>query len=296
MPAALSHLISEAYLAVEAETPDQYRDRTGRCPRGYRFAQDKDRCLTKQGVSKTEPSTEKETFAPSPEKVEAMAKHVDAVDKALGLNPIEAYRNRASLPTVLRDEFDRLPKESQFLISTAQAASYEFEHSVVKKKPFHDRVCGAWAEDTSAIDAHRIQGALAAKGVNGSPAPDDPDASSVRKEGADSQDFNDWIDDVQAFTQAYLKKHGIEEVTVYRGVKGQLEGVEKGDDIGIACREASSFSLSPRQAKRFSDNVIAMKVPASRILMTPVTSSELVALGEHEIVVMGASDLKGVLV
>jgi hypothetical protein len=54
--------------------------------------------------------------------------------------------------------------------------------------------------------------------------------------------------------------------------------------------------LSPRQAKRFSDNVIAMKVPASRILMTPVTSSELVALGEHEIVVMGASDLKGVLV
>ena len=296
---ALSALIFEVLDLMEDETPDQYRDRTGRCPRGYRFSQDSQKCSTKDSASKTPgggaETESKPPFSVSSAEIDAMEKHVKDFVKVLGLNPVDHYKRTALIHQAQRDAFEEMPEESQLLASIARAASQQFERSVVKNHKLHEDLTVAWAESTSEDLSQQLQGSLSAIGVEGQAAPGETSAG-LRDQGAKNSEMREWVKEVQAFTQAVLKHYGISELTVYRGVKDQLDDAEKGDEIGLDCREASSFSLAPSQARRFSNTVVAMRIPASRVLLSAVSSSELNALAEHEVVVMGASALKGILV
>lgn len=94
-----------------------------------------------------------------------------------------------------------------------------------------------------------------------------------------------------AFQQAIYEDLGIKELTLYRGVSfSSLNGVPHGTKVNIECRRASSFSFSKGHARDFGQ-VVEFKVPVERVLFSDIVLKTM----EKEAVVMGASQLKGVL-
>lgn len=106
-------------------------------------------------------------------------------------------------------------------------------------------------------------------------------------------------------TQAKLKDQGIEKITVYRGIQSpELSGLKKGEVIKINGNAMESWSLHPKVAKNFAGGdtglnlkrgkVLAMEVPASRILSTAKTGFG--CLNEWEVVVLGGNNMGDALV
>lgn len=92
-------------------------------------------------------------------------------------------------------------------------------------------------------------------------------------------------------TQEWLKKKGITEVTVLRGVKGQrYPGPVTPGMADVVLQPASSFSASFQTAASFAGHyhtsyLVAVHVPASQILGT--ARSGFGCLNEQEVVVLG---------
>lgn len=166
----------------------------------------------------------------------------------------------------------------------------------------HEEVMEGWRDGIGTPSANQLYGYLDTLGVAGGPAPwDKQSAKDNRKKGAADKELAAWAGRQYAFAQAYFEHIGLKEVTVYRGIKAQ--GLDKdppsaGDDVELATREASSFSLDPGVAYDFG-RPVAYKIPVERIFASSVTDPGIGgegaagSWGENEVIVMGATDLKG---
>jgi chemotaxis protein histidine kinase CheA len=195
-----------------------------------------------------------------------------------------------------------------------------FEDSVLKgkQKNYHERVLDSWQRASSGYYlCHYLHGALSSMGVSGSLSPRDRKdekvdprlkargvlpISKARKKGAGDKETLAYLKDVYAFQQAYFRHIGLKELTVYRGVRGQ--GIDEdppkiGTSVKFETRELSSFSTDPKRADEFG-RTTRFKIPVERVWASscvrpnfgadPKTAFEK---PEHEVMVMGASDLDG---
>lgn len=105
-------------------------------------------------------------------------------------------------------------------------------------------------------------------------------------------------------TQAFFKSEGITHVTVYRGVRKQIEGEppKVGDTISIKSRELSSWSTDPNVGSSFG-RVIAAKVPVEQILGGFITdpvygnvNSSKHSFGESELMVLESSEIEATVI
>jgi len=115
-----------------------------------------------------------------------------------------------------------------------------------------------------------------------------------------------YFNDVYTFTQAYFKWAGIKTLTLFRGVKYQLDSKPPnlGDPVLIPSRTFTSWSGEPGIATRFG-RVVRAEVPVENIWASPLTDSKFgqaevrlinsegaVETGwETEFMVMGASNI-----
>jgi hypothetical protein len=110
-------------------------------------------------------------------------------------------------------------------------------------------------------------------------------------------------------TQSFLKRLGIKEVTLYRGIGSSDTAVQKGSEIEVAANPLSSWTTDKGTAKFFADGatrwadsnggrkvdglVIEMTVPASAIQSVPSTGRG--CLMEFEAVLNGLSGTATIL-
>lgn len=82
-----------------------------------------------------------------------------------------------------------------------------------------------------------------------------------------SESMRDVVKDMYVATQAFFKSQGIKEITMFRGVKKQLQGnpPNLGDTISLLSRELSSWSTDPYASSKFG-RIVAAKVPVEQIL------------------------------
>ena len=97
-------------------------------------------------------------------------------------------------------------------------------------------------------------------------------------------------------TQDHLREQGIKTMTVYRGViTDDLNGISKGTTVKLNGNAMESWTVHPIVARDFAGGsrgngrILAMEVPASRILSTPKTGFGCVS--EFEVVVLGGKDM-----
>jgi hypothetical protein len=96
-------------------------------------------------------------------------------------------------------------------------------------------------------------------------------------------------------TQAWLKTsktYGGDTVDLYRGVSGQLKGVQKGSRVRLNCRPCTGYSDQSSTAESFGNsNVISTAVPKTAILSSHHINHDGGYEHEHEWWVMGGTSL-----
>jgi actin-related protein len=179
----------------------------------------------------------------------------------------------------------------------------------------HTHFKNEWAETSTSKGAQEMMGLLSSLGVKGSPAPDDAksaqeakiDLKKVRDDGSKDAALKEYAKRAYIYQQAFFKHLGVKEVTLYREVYGQgltdddgkaLIPPKDGSTVGTETREISSFTADPSVAMEFG-RCIKYKVPVGQVFSSMLVNPEFgrdSKLGEDELVIMGASSLKGTLV
>lgn len=223
--------------------------------------------------------------------------------------------------------FAKLPLAEKLIHVAGHKLGEHFEKTLSKAEmKMHDRYFERWRTSAGSYDhegygkpedfdhsSQELQGLASSLGVAGHSAPEDDEANEAtkgdvakaRRNGAKDPKLQAYVKKMYDYQQAYFKHAGLEELTLYRGVKGDaVDGASEGSDISIDSRELASFTADPNVAKGFG-RVIAFKVPVERVfassLVRPGIGSEAhghdagssASFGEAEFLIMGASDLKG---
>lgn len=146
---------------------------------------------------------------------------------------------------------------------------------------------GDWGESSFRRSSAMIQGVLARQGIKGNLSSGDDKYVAERrayhgaKEDENYQypsrtqmgsplpasDVEKILVEMYKATQAIYRELGVNEVTVFRGVKRQLDGEppKVGDTISIESRELSSWTINPETSERFG-RIISAKVPVEQVL------------------------------
>lgn len=180
-----------------------------------------------------------------------------------------------------------------------------FQEHILKDKETHEEVMDGWRASSSSDEALQLCGALKSLGVPGSLSPDDkkdPEREKNLKKGESNKKQQDYVKEVYNFTQAFFRHHGVKTLTLFRGVRGQgTDDLDEGAEVAIQTREASSFTSDPMKTSVFGRG-IEFTVPVEQVFASSITypgigtSREAGGIGESEVVVMGASSLKGRLI
>jgi hypothetical protein len=101
-------------------------------------------------------------------------------------------------------------------------------------------------------------------------------------------------------TQQFLKKNNMNELTIWRGIKGSPDdnmaevdedGANKGDAIPYYMRPLSSWACESDTPRGFGDTILKATIPANRVLSCSLTGNG--CLGEHEVVPLGGYETVG---
>lgn len=177
-----------------------------------------------------------------------------------------------------------------------------FESSVLSSemRSTHDKYMNGWKDGADTWQSNELYGAMSELGIKGGAAPWDKKIIS-REDGAENEDLQSYCQLQWAFTQAFFEDAGIKEITVFRGVKGQgfdKEPPKEGDETQFEMRELSSWTSDPGIAYDFG-RPVEYKVPIDRVFSSALTYPPIGgpkapgSFGESEVVIMGASELKG---
>lgn len=190
--------------------------------------------------------------------------------------------------------FARLsPEEQAIMAAGSQLGDYFQKH--MKKKDAKMREVGKGAEDSWRLTAdmsrgesvQNLIGVAESWGVKGSrlPQEDEEKIKKYREEGAKNEELKKYAKESYEFTQAFFKRMGIKEVTLFRGVRGQgVDEAKKDTEVELTTRSLSSYSLNASTAGSFG-KVVEFKVPVQDIFTSSLTSPEF--SNEFEFVVMG---------
>jgi hypothetical protein len=231
----------------------------------------------------------------------AMQKAVKDYEKKLK----EAIKSRPGMKSMLK-EWQAKSEGEKMLHAAGPQIGEHFEKHVLteKERAIHEDVMGDWQQSSAAPASQKLHGLAKSLGVKGSPSPNDEkddDAKKYRKEGEKDKELAAYVKKSYTFTQAMLKKLGVKELTVYRGVSGMIDGSppKEGDEIQIKTREMSSFTTDSGRASAFGRR-IEYKIPAEQVFSSALTNpkfgphgSHKDTLGEAEVVVLGASTNTG---
>lgn len=221
-----------------------------------------------------------------------MKSQVEGYEKAL--NPKE------------RERFAKLPEGEKILHVGGHEIGQYFEKEVLneEQKELQDYYLKSWKTTSGGNDSQHLHGLLERAGVNGSRTDNEEGNSKVDKArsfGATDKELQAYAGQIYAFQQAYFKHLGLKELTLYRGVRGQgLDETppKEGDLTNLATRELSSFTSDYEVADGYG-RAIEFKVPVERVfgssLIRPAIGSTTSpgSFGEAELMIMGATDLKG---
>ncbi len=231
----------------------------------------------------------------------AMDKAVKSYEKGLK----DQIKTRPHLKAKLK-EWQAKSEGEKLLHAAGHEIGTYFQDKVLSKseRETHDRVMEAWQASSAATESQKLHGLAKSLGVKGYPSPQDEKDKATekdRKAGAGDEELKAYAAKAYAFTQAMLKKLGVKELTIYRGVSGMIDKSPPavGDPVEIKTREMSSFTTDPSRATAFG-RAIEYKLPASQVFSSSLTFPKFAphgsykdALGEAEIVVLGASASKG---
>lgn len=166
-------------------------------------------------------------------------------------------------------------------------------------KNIHDNFEEGWIEEADNLDG------LAGKILAGKASPEEESDFAKQmtlNENAgpeETQMVKEYLAERYAITQKLLKDNGIEEVEVFRGIKGEqakrlLAYKRNNEPVTIKTRSITSFSDSSDNAEEFAsekqDNksegaVFSIKVPREQIFSHYKASSRFVKTGEREVIV-----------
>lgn len=209
-----------------------------------------------------------------------------------------------------RDKYAEQYKKMSFGEKVLHAAGHVFgqyfEENVLtsEEQKIHNQYMEQWRESSNTDESYEICGIVSSLGINGHPSPGDENDRERYDEcierGKKNEALRNYVKKSYAFTQAVFKYLGIEEVTLYRGVKEQIDGEppEKGDPVQMRTREISSFSTAIPVAESFG-RVTEYKVPVDRVFASCLTRPDIgghsysQSWDEYEFIIMGASDFVG---
>ena len=238
---------------------------------------------------------------------------------------VKNYEKKIAKDKVMKSFFSKLSDAEKIFHVGGHLVGHYFEKSLdPATKKQHDEFMRKW-QGTSGL--HDVQGAFHAMGVDGGPSPQDleidkeekrrqrkskgmfrrPTSDQLRRKGAKDKKVQDYMGKVYAFQQAYFKHIGLKEITMFRGVGGQIDGTppKDGDEVVLKTREASSYTTDPRVAYDFG-RVVQYKVPVdvwgSSAIRPSLGSDGLNLKGgegvdktftEAELIILGSSQLAG---
>lgn len=155
-------------------------------------------------------------------------------------------------------------------------------------KAFNDYFSGknndSWLSDSDSPKSFEIRGTMEGMGI---PSGVDQDQLTSREKkefgwGKDDAqpELKEAIQEAYAFTQAVFEELGITELTCYRGVQEQTDGMDVGTEVDLQTRGLSSWSINPQVATEFG-SVLEAKIPVERIF-GGFTNSEQFGGSTHE--------------
>jgi hypothetical protein len=252
---------------------------------------------------------------------EKHAAHFDKITKKIqGL--VKKYDKKAKKDPILGKFWPHLSEaEKMFHVGGHLVGKYFEENLDPETRKQHESFMNEWIGSSAGSE---IQGAFESMGVVGGPSPGDlqrdkerqkerkrmkmlprPGLAQLRKKGGKDKKLQEYIGKAYAFQQAYFKHIGLTEVTMFRGVGGQIDGTPPadGDEVTLKTREVSSYSTDPRVAYGFG-RVVQYKVPVDRVWGSSAIRPQLGSDGmgpqagsstfqEAELIIMGSSDLVG---
>ena len=207
---------------------------------------------------------------------------------------------------VIQQMWAERPDAEKKLYVGAQEVGKKFFHDVLsmRERAALSRVLKDWQEHPSSPRSHRLYGLLESLGVSGGKRARDGGADSKkhRSEGSKDEDLKRAIAKSMAFSKAYFDHLGLQDMSLYRGMRAP-GGAKQGDDLKVSgLRELSSLSMSPVTAYTFSipksvpKRAVKYKVPVERLFLSPVTVPSLGSAppwSENEFVAAGLEDLPG---
>lgn len=219
---------------------------------------------------------------------------------------VAAYRKKPSKSVMPLEVFDRMSEAEQMLFVAGHEVGDYFQSKVAKHKAEHAHLMKRWRMASGDSEVQALHGLLSSLGVPGSfpeGEHEDKGLAKAYKAGAGDKKLLATVREAVIFERAFFKHLGVKELTVYRDIDGQgLDGKPKGQEVQVGCRPASSFSFDPTIAGTFGKHTVSFKVPVESVLASPLTNPDFGsalaereggATGESEIIVMGASTLRG---
>lgn len=261
----------------------------------------------KLAAAKTKLKTLREKVKPPKQATakETVAKSTADLDKKLGVTPEDhakadaAWQKIKNTPLPPKGQFEPagLPDQDPVVLGVEnhmRDKGFEVLHG--------DQVNG-WKGSSTSDHAMQLHGALTALGVEGSSGldallkqgPDNDPAEHARltklvKKGSKDPKLRKYVKEQYLLSQAALRDAGVKEVTLYRGVAGQLGEAKPGDSVTVKTRPVSSWTDRKEVAEKFGgtnkgDGVLSVKVPAKAIYMSHHLMGNN---GENEFAVLGS--------
>lgn len=259
------------------------------------------------------PSSSKNVFS-SEKDVSALAeKHkadFDRITKSMKAK-VGAYEKKLTKGSLWQEKFSQLSDAEKAIHVAGHEIGVYFEEKVLKDKEYQEDYMSDWRVSSGGKSSHELHGLMKSLGVKGSLTPKEEEEADkykrFQKNGAEDDRLKAYAKEVYDFTQAYFRHVGLKEFTMFRGVSGQSldkDPPAKGDEVQFKTRELSSFTTDADTADGYG-RAIEFKVPVEKIfascLTRPKIGSDQVpasirSFGEAEMIVLGASDLKGKII
>jgi hypothetical protein len=149
-----------------------------------------------------------------------------------------------------------------------------------------------WQESSSSAGAMRMIGAMGELDIPHTIREDTPERRLSRWEGSQDTDLKSALAKAMAYSQAFYDSLGVDSVHVFRGTGNEVaERSPQGTPFQIsAANPITSFSIRPSTSYGFGKAWLAVKVPSSRLFLSPATWPGF-ASWEHEYVVPGLQEL-----
>lgn len=246
-------------------------------------------------------------------------------------NMLQKYENSYQPWESLPEEFTISDKEKDISINGPKYGKEVSKILTAKHKKVYTELFGdgGWIRHSFSNQSALLQGVLSHMGVEGHLAPpsanyaDAPSDVNLYNEAKknpkeakyeysqavfNTENIQSVVKDLYVATQAFFKSQGIKEITIFRGVKHQINNSppEKGDSLKLKSRELSSWSTNPTTAAKFggyNGRTIAMKIPVEYVLggfiTDPVYGGSHISesiYNESELMILGSSNLDATVI